>query len=313
MKKIIAIICFSILTCILFSASVSAESVVKKYVGDEDEISWTLYDSGRLYIYGDAAIPNFEQYKSDWSYLEDEIVSVEIEDGVTAIGKYAFYAFGELDEVIIPESVTSIGMGAFAKCKSLKEITIPGKVGSIPFECFSGCSKLKTVNLPESIEYIRAESFKGCTKLSEIVIPTSVTSIGYNAFIDCISLESVIFLGDSPNSIGDESIPNNDNITIYYGKNAEGFDSKFWSKYNLEIDTSIKSDSKNDAVIGDIDGDGKVNTADYRTLVYILAGYSEYDFEDFEDIADVNGDGKFNLLDSIYLARYIDGWDDYEI
>lgn len=43
---------------------------------------------------------------------------VAIPDGVTGIGKYAFYFSTSLMSVTIPNSVTTIGPGAFSGCKS---------------------------------------------------------------------------------------------------------------------------------------------------------------------------------------------------
>lgn len=61
---------------------------------------------------------------------EEENVTVTIPDGVTSIGKEAFFDCGLLQSITIPNSVTSIGDGAFMYCESLQSITIPENVTS---------------------------------------------------------------------------------------------------------------------------------------------------------------------------------------
>ena len=59
------------------------------------------------------------------------VTELEIPDGVTSIGDYAFYRFSGLTSVAIPDGVTSIGSRAFYYCSGLTSITIPDSVTSI--------------------------------------------------------------------------------------------------------------------------------------------------------------------------------------
>lgn len=52
--------------------------------------------------------------------------SVEIPEGVTEIGDYAFDGCSSLTSVRIPRSVTSIGGGAFFGCDGLKTVYYGG-------------------------------------------------------------------------------------------------------------------------------------------------------------------------------------------
>ena len=69
-----------------------------------------------------------------------ENVTVTIPDGVTSIGKEAFFDCGLLQSITIPDSVTSIGKEAFWGCDALKSITIPDSVISIGDKVFAGCT-----------------------------------------------------------------------------------------------------------------------------------------------------------------------------
>ena len=144
-----------------------------------------------------------------------------IPDGVTSIGKYAFYGCSSLTSITIPDSVTSIGKYAFYECSSLTSITIGNGVTSIGDDAFGGCSNLESIVvgnnnskyysqgncliekdtntlilgcknsiISDSVTSIGEYAFWGCS-LTSINIPDSVTSIGYNAFRKCRSLTSV--------------------------------------------------------------------------------------------------------------------------
>lgn len=67
-----------------------------------------------------------------------------------------------------------------------------------------------------------------------------------------------------------------------------------------------------DVIIGDVNGDGKVNNLDRVVLTRYLADWDDYP-ESVIDMtaADVNCDGKVNNLDRVILTRYLADWDDY--
>lgn len=109
-------------------------------------VTWKLYDDGRLVISGEGDM--FDNYwdsgiTAPWRDLD--FASVIIEEGVTLIGEGAFAYCTSIASVSIPDSVTSIDDTAFFDCPNL---TIYGKTGSyaetyaakndIPFEPLSG-------------------------------------------------------------------------------------------------------------------------------------------------------------------------------
>ena len=67
-------------------------------------------------------------------------------------------------------------------------------------------------------------------------------------------------------------------------------------------------------LVGDVNGDGRVNSLDRTTLARYLANWEEYTAETINLVAaDVNGDGSVNNIDRIVLARHIANWDGYEM
>lgn len=67
----------------------------------------------------------------------------------------------------------------------------------------------------------------------------------------------------------------------------------------------------NDYLVGDINGDGEVNTKDRMYLSRHLADWLGYKRIN-EDVADVNGDGELNAKDRMFLSRNLAGWKNYE-
>ncbi|MBR4211499.1 MAG: leucine-rich repeat domain-containing protein, partial [Oscillibacter sp.] len=72
-----------------------------------------------------------DETPAPWDSHKEEISAVQIADGVTSLGNYAFRACSALASVTIPDGVTSIGESTFYDCSSLTSVTIPDSVTSI--------------------------------------------------------------------------------------------------------------------------------------------------------------------------------------
>ena len=120
----------------------------------------------------------------------EEVIKMEIPNGVTNIGDYAFVNC-KMTSVTFSETVTSIGKDAFSECSSLTSVTIPNSVTSIGEKAFSSCGSLTSLTIPNSVTSIGDGTFYGCSSLASITISKSVTIIGEKAFYGCSSLTSV--------------------------------------------------------------------------------------------------------------------------
>ena len=144
------------------------------------------------------------------------IVSVDIPNSVTSIGRRAFKGCTNLTSITIPNNVTSIGNGAFRDCLSLTSITIPDGVTSIGTDAFEGCGSLKEINASqkimnkfkighvviEDIAKIDDYAFANCNGITSVTIPEGVTSIGDYTFYYCSNLTN-INIPESVTSIGE--------------------------------------------------------------------------------------------------------------
>lgn len=80
-------------------------------------------------------------------YVQKDITSVTISEGIEIIDGYVFCASQGLTKITIPSSVTSIGYSAFYNCTSLTEITIPSSVTTMGGVVFGGIPSI-TVHVP---------------------------------------------------------------------------------------------------------------------------------------------------------------------
>ena len=110
-----------------------------------------------------------------------EAEEYKIQDGVTTIGSYAFYAGKNLKKVEIPDTVTDIERGAFILCDNLSFVELPEGLKTIGENGFYSCN-LSEILLPESLTTIGEMAFSG-NPITEITIPAGVSEIGNSPFM----------------------------------------------------------------------------------------------------------------------------------
>ncbi|MBE6382028.1 MAG: leucine-rich repeat domain-containing protein, partial [Lentisphaerae bacterium] len=125
----------------------------------------------------------------------EDLRSVTIEDGVTAVDAHAFYFCTRLEDVSLPETLSSVGSYAFKGCKSLSSETLasfPSSLKTIGYAAFSGCeTALGEIVIPEGMEVIGDYAFENCYNVTNVTISSTVTNIGQNAFLNCRSITSL--------------------------------------------------------------------------------------------------------------------------
>ena len=268
----------TIMCALCFSLNAENYSGICGGEGDGSNITWSFdTNTGVLKFEGTGKMANYGpdgNLLCPWHRHANDILSVEIGDGITTIASCAFYNCRNITSVVIPEGVTTIGDSAFSACDNLKEIYIPSTVARIGTRTFSLNIGLEKITVSEnnpvfhsngnciietatktllsgcntsviptdgSVTAIGDWAFSGCKKLSSIVIPDCITSIGENPFVFCDNLSTVIF--------GKE-------ITTYYNRDLNCFISTNESK--------LIAICKN----GVIPTDGSVTTIGARALSY---------------------------------------------
>ncbi|GMI18275.1 hypothetical protein TrLO_g2771 [Triparma laevis f. longispina] len=91
--------------------------------------------------------------------------------------------------VDIPEGVEIIGDGAFRTCRSLTAVSFPTTLKSIGESAFNSCSSLENVDLLHTnLQEIETGAFHGCPELKSMTIPVSHQTLGGDAFWGCSKL-----------------------------------------------------------------------------------------------------------------------------
>lgn len=171
--------------------------------------------------------------------------TIDVPDGVTTIGSYAFGYNETIQTVHLPSSVSEIGESAFSN-SSLQHISIPSglkKLGKFAFwfsklqtldlsdttlerigwSSVDSCSDLTSVALPKTLTHLDMQ-FDG-TQITSLVIPDNVYSLGRESARDCIKLTEITF-GPKITYIHENAFPfcqNLKKIRGYSGTAAEKF------------------------------------------------------------------------------------------
>lgn len=149
--------------------------------GTTGECKWYHDILRKLYIVGDGKMADYSSASSTpWNSRSYN--SLEVKDGVTHIGNYAF-AHKSLGNVDMPySSLESIGNYAFTG-SCISSIKISNNTTTIGDGAFYDCSYLGKVYMPDNLEHIGAYAFSGCGKaeLSFLGVE-NVRTIGEYAF-----------------------------------------------------------------------------------------------------------------------------------
>ena len=155
----------------------------------------------------------------------EDLKSITIPDGITYIGKEAFWfcynmtnaemgntvsemgmsAFSNclaLERIKLSSSLTKIEDGVFLECPILKEVTNVGHVKEIGEHAFYDCKAL--VNWPDfsEVEIISQSAFYNCENLEAVVFPANFQSVGTDAFAGCKNIKTVTTLTPTPFPLG---------------------------------------------------------------------------------------------------------------
>ena len=154
-----------------------------------------LDGEGCLHIDGSGPISFYEYYyyRSYWENYSDQIRTVVIGDGVTAIPSYAFNNLHKLEHISIPEGIKYIP-DSFKNTDALKEIKLPSTLERIGSSAFEN-SGLESIIIPEGVTSLSSKSFYGCKNLKSVQLPSTLRDLYYDGytFAYCINLTRINF------------------------------------------------------------------------------------------------------------------------
>ena len=188
----------AILLCIILCAGsipIPCNAAVKKTSGTDGNGNTWVYDekTKTLTFSGNKGIEDYifdgHSPEPDWYVWNTKAEHIIINDGVTGIGKWAFYAFVKLKTVEMADSVTYIKNEAFASCRNLRSIRLSLNVRNIEGDAFYACERLEHLTLPDTLKTLG--TLGACSKLKEVIIPDSVTKTYKALFVGCTSLSKI--------------------------------------------------------------------------------------------------------------------------
>lgn len=286
-----------------------------------DDVYWTLDSVGLLSILGKGNMYDSSYSDIPWNSIRDEIKTVEITDGVTSIGEYAFTYCKSLEYVAIPDSVTSILNKAFYGCSNLT--TIYGYTGSCA-ERFAESNNIKFISIGNVVNDAETEisvTIKNDAELSVKrlidgeIINKANTILESSEKLDSLFDISLVKDGEpvQPDGTVTVKIPtDNENAKVYrieedgtktdmnavYSDGYMVFTTDHFSLYALVI--------PNDVDLGDVNGDGGVTIDDVTLIQKYLASMVELDSKQIK-AADVTGDGDVSIDDVTKIQKFIAG------
>lgn len=166
------------------------------YVSDDSTYCITSLYKGNC---SDVVVPAFlggypVRVIGDHTFENKSFIStVEIPEGVVAIGKQAFFMCINLQTVIIPEGVIMFGDQCFAACYLLDYVQIPDSLESVGEMAFLGCYALREIEFGANLQSIGSCAFHTCKELERVTVPSRSVHIDSSAFLQCPENIEIIY------------------------------------------------------------------------------------------------------------------------
>ncbi len=166
------------------------------------------------------------------------------------------------------------------------------------------------LNIPEKVNHYGLEhtltiidrAFSQCTGITSVTIPRTVKLFKRSAFDGCTGLRTIHSRIQDPTAVEYKSpsltfsgVPK-DLCTLYVPKGTKNVYKVTvpWKDFLNIVEESV-------GVVGDVNGDGRVNVSDVSVLINMILGIVPTD----QALADVNGDGRVNVSDVTALVNLI--------
>lgn len=224
---------------------------------------------------------NIESIGDKCFYNCTSLKAVDMGNSLVSIGSNSFSNCYKLSEITFSPVLLDVGDYAFSKCKELKSVTLPDTLKSIGNSAFTNCDSLENVTFGKGMLSIGAYCFENCPSLLKVTVPPNVMTIGSRAFV--------------LRSGTDFSHSDGFSITCQKGSSAQ----VYCNQNNIK---SVLKDFKMLFLIGDLNGNGKVEVIDARTVLRFCVDLEKYTPEQMY-YADFDKSGTLEITDARQILR----------
>ena len=231
-KKISIIIIIAILQFIIYfitgKVNADAEEVESWNIsGDSNSnVTATLYNDRKLIISGNGKMKDYDYIEQEYDipYIDKDVLEVEIENGITSIGRYSFFKCSKIKKINILANIEKIEDGAFQHCELLEEINLPNSLEKIGKYVFADCKNIKEIEIPSNVKEIGKYAFIRCSVLEKINLPSALETIEGNPFSKCAKLKNIDLDVENDNFIIEDGVLMTKDKTriIFCSKDKEG-------------------------------------------------------------------------------------------
>ena len=245
-------------------------------------------------------------YAFSYQYL---LNSIEVPDGIIAIGDNAYYGCGNATSIFIPNSVSHIGRWALYACYSLNSIVV--EEGNSVYDSRNNCNAIietatnslivacQNTVIPEGVTNIGENAFFNCRNITSITLPNSVTNIEPFAFDFCSSLDTIYCYSTTPPTTTEYAFENYDATLYVPCESLEAYKAhEVWGRFNTIqcLEDSIPDPTERvlscaEAVIVCLETGATATTEEYTIHGYVTEITTEYS-EQYKNISFYMADTK---------------------
>lgn len=252
---------------------------------DEKAKTLTISGTGAMADFGQTTLKEYRKYGFD-------VKKIVVEDGITYIGNYAFVFDNSVEEIIFPESVENIGKNAFGyisyvkegenKIKRDTELKVYG-YNATPVKVYAESKSLKYISLdPQEIpEFNIDESVVTKIDREKKIIYLGQTEMTSDDFIKKFPTELFTSVSVSTDVIGTgstleltlgETTKESYTFIVLGDINGDGIVNSMDALEILNHSVEIQLLTGNALIAGDISGEGTINSNDALLVLNISVG-----------------------------------------
>jgi len=267
-----------------------------------DNLTWVLYADGELVISGTGDMYDWSTADSaPWLEVSDSIVTLTVSENVTSISANAFIGCNALESVTVSSDVESIGAQAFMGCSALVEVTVYSNDVVFGKDVFVGVNedcKIYGYTGSTSDEY-EGDDFPEFIPLDAFTLTGALTT--YLSATDAVTLSlfapdttepayTITLAGDAKEYKFDAVAPGTYTMVVEKKNHVT-------REYEVVIGEEDATQDVKIHLIGDLDGNGKVNTRDWNAVRDHINKSAVITDSYMFACADIDGNGKVNTRD----------------